>query len=410
MFRKTRKKIVASVMIAMVLLLALTLSGIVVNTRLTNRRQNRQKLRDYAARYSTNSLPGMMAGQLPPDDGMPPENDPLFQLSSFYSVALSPSGSVISVDTGHTDLYTETELADMAKDVIKKGKPEGRVSSLTYLVEEKPDYTLVAFLDNTADDSSFYSLLNTTVFIGLAALVVSFFLARYAAFKIVEPLEENDRRQKQFVSDAGHELKTPVTVISANAELLSREIGSNRWLDNIRYGNERMGQLIAGLLDLSRAESARMPKELLDLSRLLTGEVLPFESVAYEKGLVLNSSVEDGITVLGNASQLTQLITILLDNAVSHSSGGRDINLSLRRQAHNAVLTVENCGKDIPSEQIEHLFERFYRVDSVRNSESSHYGLGLPIAKAITESHGGTISVSSRDGKIAFTASIPAKN
>lgn len=170
-----------------------------------------------------------------------------------------------------------------------------------------------------------------------------------------------------------------------------------------------MGDLVTQLLDLSRAENAKIQMEELDLSRLVTGEALPFESVAFERGMSIRSDIDDSITLQGNRTQLSQLVSILLDNAIRHADGGNEIGLSLRRHGRYAVFAVENSGKEIPQEQQARLFERFYRLNEVRNSEGNHYGLGLAIAKAISEAHGGSIAVACRDGKVVFTVSLPLK-
>ena len=216
-------------------------------------------------------------------------------------------------------------------------------------------------------------------------------------------------KQKQFISDAGHELKTPVAVIGANVEMLSREIGKNEWLANIRYENERMGFLVKQLLDLSRAENREALMERVDLSRTVTGETLAFESLAFDHGKTIQSDIEEGICISGNQEQLAQLTSILLDNALRHSKGN-EICISLKLHGHAAVLDVINEGDEIPPEKLEHLFDRFYRIDEARNSEGQHYGLGLSIAKAVTEKHRGSIIVSCRDGKVRFEVSLPVKN
>jgi signal transduction histidine kinase len=244
--------------------------------------------------------------------------------------------------------------------------------------------------------------------IGSSAILVMFFISLYLSKRIIQPLEESDRKQKQFISDASHELKTPVAVISANAEILSREIGGNEWLANIRYENERMEGLIRQLLDLSRAENAEAPMEQVDFSRVVTGEELAFEMLAFDHGKTIQSDIEDGVQLTGNPTQLTQIVSILLDNAVRHAAG-KEISLKLKRQGHAALLTVTNDGNAIPPEKLEHLFDRFYRVDEARTDDGHHYGLGLAIAKAITEKHGGSISVSCDDGKVRFAVSIPIR-
>ena len=225
---------------------------------------------------------------------------------------------------------------------------------------------------------------------------------------IIRPLEENHMKQKQFISDAGHELKTPISVVSANAELLSREIGENQWLVNIQYENERMGALVTQLLDLARMEHVTPPMEPVDFSHLVSGEILPFESMIYEKGMALHCEIQDHIMVYGNAMQLKQITAILLDNAMNHSQKGGEILLTLQKAHGRAVFSVCNDGDEIPAEQCKHLFDRFYRLDEARNGEDKHYGLGLAIAKTIAVGHHGKIEVKCHDGKVQFIVSLPA--
>lgn len=396
---------------SLILLFAVTLASIIFSEYFAYKRQNTEMLNRYVEMYSLEQPPGSDPDLLPPPEGSkPPGDDSLYQLSSFYSVAFSEEGSVISVDIGRNGLYSESRLIETANNVLAEGNASGRKENLLYQVEKKDDFTLVAFIDCTITSESLLSLMRHSLVTGGATLCLLFLISLILAQRIVKPLEENDQRQKQFVSDAGHELKTPVSVISANAELLSRQLGSNEWLDNIRYENERMGDLITQLLNLSLAENAQLQMEDLDLSRLVTGEVLPFESVAFEHQLTILSDIEDGIRFHGNRSQLSQLVSILLDNAIRHSDHGHEIGLCLAKHGKHIALTAENSGKEIPADQQAHIFERFYRLDDVRNSESRHYGLGLAIAKAICEAHGGSISVSCKDGKVLFTAVLPIRN
>ena len=245
---------------------------------------------------------------------------------------------------------------------------------------------------------------------GGLALAVLLVLAIWHSKRIVQPLEENDKQQKQFVSDAGHELKTPIAAISANAELLSKQLGENEWLENISYENGRMAGLVTLLLDLSRAESMTAAMEKTDLSGLVTGEILRYEPLAYENDRVIINEIEDDLSVKGNRTMLMQLVSILLDNAICHSENGKEIRISLKQRGHSAVLSVSNSGKAFTPEQHSHLFERFYRIDESRDNEGRHYGLGLAIAKAVSEVHGGTIEASCSDGLITFTVMLPLKN
>ena len=411
MFSKTKRKIVFAVVFSLLALLAVTLTTIYLSNRFAINAENLRTLRTYAQRYS-------LAGQQPkPADNERPDgrpgnredkNEPRFQLSTFYSVAFSEEGEVLAVNNGNSALRSEDELIRQASALIKGGKKSGRKGDLTYLVEDKGEYTLVAMLDSTISEGNQTVLIRQMLIIGAAAMAVLAVAAIFIARRIVKPLEENDKRQKQFVPDAGHELKTPIAVISANSELLRREAGDSEWLDNIDYENERMSDLVKQLLFLSKAESGGLPKETVDLSRLVDGEVLPFESLAFEKGVRIESRIERGATVDGNPNQLRQLVSILLDNALSHGTGDT-IELTLRREKHTALLTVQNRADPIGAEQLERLFDRFYRSDAARSGNGSHYGLGLSIAKAVTELHGGTIRAEYKNGTAIFTAAIPEK-
>ena len=199
--------------------------------------------------------------------------------------------------------------------------------------------------------------------------------------------------------------------MSTNLELLSREIGEdNKWLSNIQYENERMSTLVKQLLELSHAENGTSEQQELDFSNLVTGEALPFESIAFEHGLNLNSDVAEGIRVSGNSGQLKQLTAILLDNAISHSEGGDAVDIRLSSDRHQAVLEVTNSGKEIPADVRDKLFERFYRADEARTENGSdHYGLGLAIAKAIVQAHSGTIGIDCGDGKVTLRVSLPLR-
>lgn len=410
MFRRSRKRIVSAIMSVLVLLWVGTLCVIYTSSYLEVSERNRKMLEQYVALYS---IEPPIVGNIPiADEPMPNIKDhhlndtPVFQLSTFYSVAVSYNSEIIAVKNEGA-VYDNSELEEIALSILKKGKESGIKSNLIYHMSDKGGYILVAFMDNTVIKESMTTLFRYTLIFGAAAIVALYFLAAYLAKRIVAPLEESYQKQKQFISDAGHELKTPVSVISANAELLSREIGKNQWLDNIQYENGRMGVLIAQLLSLAKTENVTPQMQKLDFSRLVSGEALPFESVIFEEGLLLSCEISDGLLINGNEGQLKQLVSILLDNAIRHGSGGKNIDLILKEERGNAKLSVINCGKEIPEEQRKQLFERFYRMDMARSNNGGHYGLGLSIAKSIVASHSGKINVKCYDGKVDFTVSIP---
>ncbi len=411
MFKKSRRKIVAAIMTILALLWVGTLGVIYASSYFEMSAQNKQMLQTHAQMHTLSpDFEEMVPPNRPKPSGNPPDfnpESPMFQLSTFYTVAVSDDGTVLEIKNEPPTVHTDADLEELAQRIIKSGKESGTENNLAFYKADKGSYTLVAFMDNTVINQRAMTLFRYTLIFGGVALTLFYFLSVFLARKIVDPLEESYQKQKQFISDAGHELKTPISVVSANAELLSREIGANQWLQNIQYENERMGMLVGQLLELARTESVTPPMEHIDFSRLVAGESLPFESVAFEKGLVLNSNIIDGIVVKGNGTQLKQIVSILLDNAIRHSKEQGEVYLSLTKEHGVAKLSVKNKGNEIPIEQREKIFERFYRVDTARNGEDRHYGLGLAIAKAIAIAHKGSIDVDCYDGLVEFKFQIP---
>lgn len=410
MFKKSRRKIVVAIMSILVLLWVGTLGVIYASSYFEMSKQNQEMLQAHAEMYV---LPQGFDGMMSPGRSMPGGNpsfdpdSPMFQLSTFYTVAISYDGEILEIKNEPPTVHSDDDLKKLAQNVIRGNKQYGTNDNLAFYKTDKGRYTLVTFMDNTVVNENALTLFRYTLIFGGFALVLFFFLSVFLARKIVNPLEASYQKQKQFISDAGHELKTPISVVSANAELLSREIGDNGWLQNIQYENERMGMLVAQLLDLARTENVTPQMEHIDFSRLVAGEALPFESVAFEKGLVLNSNIANGIGVEGNSTQLKQIISILLDNAIRHSKERGEVWLTLTKEHGFAKLSVINKGDEIPTEQREQIFERFYRVDTARNGEDKHYGLGLAIAKAIATSHKGYIGVGCFNGFVEFKVQIP---
>ena len=425
MFKKTRTRIVLTVLLTLVLFVSAVFAAVYGLSFREIRRQSEDLLARYAEAYSPDPgavhLPRQEDGG---NDGLPrddlPENAPdrdgrgrsemprslrdAYQLSTFYAVVFSPDGEVLELKNGSDGIYTDDEIVALARSFREEGE-SGSSGSLYYRVDDRDRYVLVAMIDDTVIAGSIRTILRYTALAGGAALVIALALAVFFADRIVRPLEENDRKQKQFISDASHELKTPVSVIGANAELLARQGAESEWLSNIRYETERMGQLVTDLLDLSRAESASFEPERIDLSRLVTEAALLYESIAFEKDLSVQTNIAEDVFISGSPARVKQLCSILLDNAVSHAEGGREIVVSLREEGHRAVLSVSNPG-NIPPERINRLFERFYRADEARGDDG-HYGLGLSIARAVAESHKGSVGVVSRDGIVTFTVKLP---
>ncbi len=251
------------------------------------------------------------------------------------------------------------------------------------------------------------STLKNTAYVALIFLVVLLVVSYWVAGLILKPLEQAYAKQKQFISDAGHELKTPIAAIDANVELLRRDIGENRWLESIRYESDRMNHLIRQLLDLARAEAKAASFENLEFDRVLMGGILPYEGVAFEHGYTLIDEIEPDLHVLGDQGQLEQVIAILMDNAISHAQGDGEITVRAWRARDQVYCAVSNPGEQMSDAQMQNLFERFYRTDEARTGDG-HYGLGLSIAKAIVDAHKGLLSVESTPEETTFTVRLPA--
>lgn len=406
-------------MAAITILLFGTLAVILSTSYAQMNTDSKHMLEQYAREYRIdgfekddikNGKTGDILGSIQPPkpDDQPPEALHKFDVSTFYSVAIDENGAVLKTENESGTMYSDETLEEYAEKIINGNSETGKIKNLAYLKTQKDGYTLVSFIDNSIMQGGMATIFRNTLIFGGISVIAVFAVSIFLAKRIVAPLEESFKKQKQFISDAGHELKTPVSVVSANAELLAREIGDNQWLSNIQYENERMGSLVRQLLDLAKTENVAPQTERLDFSHLVSGEILPFESVAYEHKLALSSDIADDIYVDGDSGRLKQLVSILIDNAIRHSENGKEVNITLKSEHGYARLSVINDGKEIPIEQQKQIFERFYRVDSAR-SDDGHFGLGLAIAKAITESHKGKISLSCHDGKIEFSALIPTQ-
>lgn len=411
MFKQTRLKIVITIMALLVCIFAGAITAICVVGYSAANKRSFEFLNDYTENYqlpSSDVTGDENSGDADGGSSEDPNETPAFRLSTFYSVAIDGNGNVLRIENSG-ELYSDSELYLKAKEILaeENHKAEGKDGGLVYVVSDKENYTLVAFKDITVFNDVIKIFVKIVVTFGCVTLlilcVVSFFIAR----SIVKPLEDSYKKQKQFVSDAGHELKTPLSAINVNADMLAREIGDNKWLSNIQYENGRMNELVQQLLILARTEKVSMPKEKLDFCRLTAGEVLPLESVAYEKNITIKTEMEESVFVYGNSAQLKQLVSILLDNAVQYSTGN-EVSLAISKERRSVRLTVINEGKAMESDHKRNIFERFYRVDDSHDNSDGHYGLGLAIAKAIVTAHNGKIVVDCFDGKVRFTVTLPA--
>ena len=413
MFKKAKQKIVVSIMAVLIGLFAGILTLIYASSYVSVSRQNYAMLEQRAKIINGAERKGEKSenkgnGKRLHNDNLEIGKGKLFkgnrkiELETFYSVILNSNGNTYVSDNGAAGIYSENELITLAQKV--KDKSKGNIGNLVFLVTLREDQTVVLFMDNTIFRDSFTRLFNFTLIFGLAAIIVFFFVSNIIAGKIVKPMEQSYLKQKQFTSDAGHELKTPVAAVNANIEILRREIGENQWLNNISFENKRMEQLVLELLELANNENTKMQMEQLDFSKMVTGAILPLEAAAYEKNIVFKTDIDEQIIIQGNKAKLEQLVTILVDNAVSHTEKG-EVQIHLNRQKDKTVLSITNPGAEIPVLEREKIFERFYRIDDAHASDG-HFGLGLAIAKSIVQAHNGIINVNCPPDLVCFTVKL----
>ena len=334
----------------------------------------------------------------------------------FFILVTDGEDNVIQVEGQYGGLGPDEEvMQELAARSLSGAQDRGELElyQLSYLRQPFENGYRIAYVDTSLGNTFTADMWRTLGIIGgavwLALLGVSCFLSKWA----VDPVERSVQREKQFVADASHELKTPLTVIMANAQLLEEEKKSrtgdeSRGLDNILQETEGMKRLVEEMLTLARNEAAgfRREKKIFSLSDVVIESVLSFEAVFYQEDKELESDVEEDVLIRGDSGQFTQVMGILLDNARKYSSAGGKAKVRLERLNNKkARLLVESAGDEIPQDKLEVIFDRFYRSDLSRG-EQKGYGLGLAIAKSIVEGSGGRIYACSREGKNQFFVEV----
>ena len=243
----------------------------------------------------------------------------------------------------------------------------------------------------------------------IVSLIIIYGIAKKLSVVIVKPIQETFEKQKQFISDASHELKTPLAVIEANTDVLEGQVGNNKWISYIQNEIDSMNKLINELLLLAKMENVDELKEYkeLDISKETEIIVSMFESMAYEKNVLLKSDVQENIMLNGNKEDVEHILSTLIDNAIKHTEKSKEVIVELKKNKNNIIWQVKNMGEPIPEEEREKIFERFYRIDKSRNRKEKRYGLGLAIAKSTVKRYGGNIEVLYKDGFTIFRVSMP---
>ncbi len=394
MIRHLRWKVVATNMLLISLVLLAVFAAVVLISRANYRESVQQQL--YQALES-----GDYGSRQPGAEGIP-----------CFVAEVYASGMARVAGNSYYDLSDQSQLAAIVTEALAQEEDTGLLADfhLRYLRKTGYTSTLIAFTDTTLESTTMRSMAAVCSLAGSAALLVLFLCSYLLAGVVTRPVGAAWAQQEQFLSDASHELKTPLTVILSSAELLNQSALPEQavYIDNIREESRRMKLLVEDMLTLSRAQrsAGSLPEQTADLSEAAMTAALRFEPVAFETGKRLEYDIASELPVRGDGGKLGQALAALLDNAVKYSAGGTDIRLTAEKQGRFAVVTVADSGPDIPADKLPHIFDRFYRADEARTDGDS-FGLGLPIAKAIIDAHRGTLRCESGGGVTRFIITLP---
>nr|WP_274528483.1 HAMP domain-containing sensor histidine kinase [Paenibacillus piscarius] len=362
--------------------------------------------------------PGSGGGSSPMDKGpidpYQPERSVSFKVETDASGQMTGKESVFTMDD---ELYTNA-----LKEARGIGQDTGRFtldgSRWIYMTKATGSGKQFIFMDITSQQRILTNLIYTFAAVGLLTLVILYFTSRYFAGRSIAPVREAFEKQKQFIADASHELKTPLTIINTNADVLlanSEDTIRNqaKWLQYIKSETERMTRLTGDLLYLTEMDDARteMLHSRFNISEAVENIILTMEAVIFEKNLAFDYDIQPGLTVPGNSEQVKQVAMILLDNAVKYANPKGAVHISLHKLNSDVLLSVSNTGEGIAAEHLTRIFDRFYRADTSRARKQGGYGLGLAIAKSIVEQHKGRIYAKSVAGEsTTFYVQLPSGN
>ena len=328
------------------------------------------------------------------------------EMDGIYSISIS-NGTIIQSSNNITD-----DIKEYAMNAANKKSDSGIIGNYIYnkrVREANRDLTIILVESSSEINKIKFVIVSSVIVAGIGISFI-YILSKKIARLIVKPVEETFNKQRDFISDASHELKTPLAVIQANSDVLEGEIGKNKWLTYIQNETDNMNKLISELLLLTKIENVdklREP-EKFNISNHVELIVSSFESMAFEKNIKIENKIQkDIITKNFNKDDITHILSTLVDNAIKHTEEKKKVIIELRKNKDKIIINVKNKGDEIPISEREKIFDRFYRIDKSRNRSESRYGLGLSIAKAIVLKNNGTITVDYKDGYTIFEVALP---
>lgn len=412
MINKLKKKFVFINMVLIFIILMFTFGAVYISTSTRLTRDSNDLLQKTIEQENEIYKKQIDIGNQNMDSAPPPP-----QTLSF-AIQLDKNNNITDIFYNNIDNLNKDTINSLVNSALTDNNSSGLTQNENYRFLKHPNEKgiKIAFTDRSVEINTLKSLLKTFGFVGIGSLAAFFIVTLYLANWAVKPIKRSWDQQRQFVADASHELKTPLTVILANADIVLSHtedtINSQiKWINYIKTEGERMTALVNDLLFLAKTDANKNEVifSKVNFSDIIWNCVLPFESVAFEEGKIIDSEIAPDIFINGDSNRLKQLIFILIDNAIKYSNKKGTINVNLTKTQDKVLLSViNNTGDPIPKEKIQHLFERFYRVDESRARKKDGYGLGLAIAKTIVDTHHGKIIVKSSEAEgTTFTLVFP---
>lgn len=402
MIKKLQKKFIFSAMLAVTILLVLLLGTINIINAYSSINQNEKLINTL--------LNGETVMQPPRDEKRPMRIlsspfDENFKISSVYfTVHTDGFGNIISTDVSRIADLSESDAKEIFNEVISRNSSEGKIHSFRYksVVSGHGDGKTYLFLDTTREAQNVLRVFLLSSFAGILCWLAMLFLVILLSKKAIRPVAENIERQKQFVTDAGHEIKTPLAIILSNTEAMELYNGENKWSKNIKEQVSRLNGLMQNLLTLAKSDENGIDdiKETVCLSGLTENIINMFSENAQLKNICIEKNIEQNIVGNVNRELFSRLISILMDNAVKYTNENGKIEVLLNKNDKNIQLEISNTCEELPQCPANRLFDRFYRADSARTQKNGGYGIGLSAAKSIVQAHKGMISAKYKNGNI----------
>lgn len=385
----------------LMIIFTITLVSILVAVNIINVnssfRQQRRMIRDDIGFYGIEAFCGN-------------DNQKIKRQEYDYSTSVVLKNKNIMVLSNSLKETTDKDILSMTQKLQKNGKRFGSIDDYIYLVRIlKSGNTVYIFVNNKEALQNSKQFFIVSIFIFLLSVIVFTIISYYLSRWMIKPSEKAIKNQKIFVANISHDLKTPITIIRANADLIENEVKNKKSIKYIQQETEKLNQLVNEMLTLTRIDNTISKENFksFNFGDSLFDVVLPFESIAYEKGIRFNINIDEVTDYFGDENNIQKLAEILIDNAMSYTAKGGIVDVDAYENSKAVTLSVTNTGEPISDEKKVEIFDRFYRESKSRERTGNHYGLGLSIANTIVKKHNGKITVESKNGKNTFTVTLP---